>query len=224
MHREAPRPRDQPFHSCSAAAQRFFYPPGEPPQAGKGGQEDREAGGVMPFMHQLDPEVRGAPGQDERAHDIQTEGDDNAAANQGQAVRPAQPVEFAEKQSAHEHGLERADAAARLVNADHTRADLDDIAVLECRDIHLAEDSDRQSGHPLHEALSEAVFDSVGPTDRYQDEAYRERKMPNPRPAARQKDRVEGKGNHAKGERPGEQRPVLVDLVNHTDRKEQKQK
>ena len=40
-------------------------------------------------------------------------------------------IELAEEQGNHQRGLEGADAAARLVNADHSGADLDDIAVLD---------------------------------------------------------------------------------------------
>jgi hypothetical protein len=158
----------------------FLQPPGQQPEAGEGGQEDREAGRVMPFAYQLDPGVGGAPGQDERAHHIQTEGDDHAAANQGQPVGPAQPVEFAEKQSAHNHGLEGANATAGFIDADYTGADLDDVAVLGSQDVHPAEHNDRQRGHAMHQTLRQPVFDPGRPRDRHEDEADREGEMTEP--------------------------------------------
>jgi hypothetical protein len=135
----------------------------------------------MPFAYQLDPGVGGAPGQDERAHDIQTEGDDHAAANQGQAVRPTQPVEFAEEKSAHNHGLEGANAAAGFIDAHDTGADLDDVAVLGGQDVHPAEDNDRQRGHSMHQALRKPSLDPGRPRDRHEDEADGEGEMPYPR-------------------------------------------
>jgi hypothetical protein len=122
--------------------------PGEEPEAGEGGQEDREAGRVMPFSYRLDPDIRGARGE--------------------------------EKQGAHEHGLEGADAAAGFINTNHTGADLDDIAVLGGQYVQPAEEGGGETGHGPHQALSQGVFDPVGPGDGHQDEADGEGEVTEP--------------------------------------------
>ena len=86
-------------------------------------------------------------------------------------------VDLTKEQGEHQGRLERPDTAAGFVNAHLPRADLNDVAVLECGDFQPAEDLDREAGVQARKAPDDRILDEGGPGNRDEEEADREDKI-----------------------------------------------
>ena len=80
------------------------------------------------------------------------------------------------EQGDHQRGLEGSNAAARLVNADHSGADLNDVAMLDGWDSEEAKQFDRRRNIQPHQGLDQEVLHSGGPGDGHEEEADRKKK------------------------------------------------
>jgi hypothetical protein len=84
----------------------------------------------MPGSNGSDTFGRRDSGQQQRAAHVESKSQDKAQDHKPNPAENREPVKFAEEQRNHQRSLERADATARIVDADGSSADLDEIAVL----------------------------------------------------------------------------------------------
>src|SRR5438445_4694145 len=92
---------------------------GSGPQSAEAGEEDRDAGGVVPTLHGVQAASSGDPGEENGAGDIAEEREKNADRKYFNAVANGQAIEFAEEESGHDNSLKGTDAAARGVDLDN---------------------------------------------------------------------------------------------------------
>jgi hypothetical protein len=84
----------------------------------------------MPGSNGSDTSGRRDSGQQQRAAHVERESQAKAQNHKPNPAENREPVKFAEEQRNHQRSLERADATARVVDADPPGGYLDDIAVL----------------------------------------------------------------------------------------------
>src|SRR6202011_5571059 len=135
------------------------------PEPEQTGYQDGEPSWVMPGFDCSGAVMRADPNQNRRAHHITNKGENRAGDDEAQTTRNAEQVEFAEKKRDHKRRLKGPHSAAGFFNSNKTRADLDDVAVLQSRDASQLQKNDIQRRDRPHQILNDDLFDSSRPRD-----------------------------------------------------------
>jgi hypothetical protein len=153
----------------------FAEPHGQGPEREEAGDEDGDAGGVMPGRDGTGAFMSGDPRQQGRTRDIEKKRECKTRENAQRAAHGAQGIKLAQEEGDHQRGLERADAAARVINADHSGSDLDHIAMRNSRNPYRTEQLDGDADVYPHQSLNQRSFDEGRPRDSNEEETEGER-------------------------------------------------
>ena len=122
--------RGQRWHGrCGQQARTPALVVGDEIQRPKRRKQRGVAGDVVPLFDGSDAVAHRLPGEKKGAAEIASQREPYAREENPDAARGRQPVHFPEEERHQQHRLQRADAAARLVDADETASDLDHRAV-----------------------------------------------------------------------------------------------
>jgi hypothetical protein len=132
----------------------------------------------VPGRHGPDTLCRRNPGEEQGAAEVERESQGKTGDNAKRAAPGAERIEFAEEQRDHQRSLEGADTAARLVNADHSGANLDHAAMLNRRNPEKAQQFNGGRGIEPQQRLGQEMLQSRRPRHRDEEEAEWEGERP----------------------------------------------
>ena len=107
----------------------------KPPEHKETNAQNDKPGWIMPLGDGFDAIFCGNPTEKESAPDIAKECDHHSGKQEEDPPLPVGSIKFAEKKRNHERRLKGSDAAARFIDAQQSGFDLDEVSVLQRRNI-----------------------------------------------------------------------------------------
>ena len=131
----------------------------------------------MPLRNGIDAPVRADPGEQKCADEVKEDREQTASEDENETSRRAQEVKFAEKKRDHKTCLKRTNARTGILEANHSRRQLDDVAVLQRSDAEEIQELHVNRSHHSHQLLHGDLFELRRPWDADQKEENRKREM-----------------------------------------------
>jgi hypothetical protein len=200
-----------------------FPKPGKTQKAGHAGNHRERPDQVMPAREGVQSAIRRYDHQGRGAKYIAGEHPKAPEEDQGNTPYGREPKQFAQDKRNHDARLESSDAATRIVHADKSISELDDIANLISPHSDPAGNFHRAKGHNPHQVLDDEILNPDGPRNRYERKANRKDEVPDPCHASGTREGKQRVQCDQEREVPTKQTPVGISLFDDTKRKQRQQ-
>ena len=194
----------------------------ENPERKQTNKQDAKTSRVMPSFHGVNAVPGSNPDEKGGAEEVTNEGQDGTESHEQHSKPEAESKELAEKEPDHEGGLQRADSAARLFDADQARANLDYIPVLHGGYAHGIDQRHIDRADCAHEVLDDHLFKLRRPGHSHEKKQDGKREIGEPGTTAREigegQRNADGDGRDGPTEKP----PVRVCLGQKANGQNQK--